>query len=240
MALDYSKWDKMVAEMSDEEEEEPRRPNVTYLGKPTSVTIGGGEQRTPGESTVARIGTLSKQEKDKQGDIKSRSISLSRNGNSFEKYCWSQDKEEVQLSVWIESGIGSKRVKVVVSKDKKRLDIKLDKNIYLSGELAYDVEVDEDYDGGVEWQLDSVESRRRIAITLKKKCPIQGATLWWSRFFKREEKVDTAKIKDRRKGSKGMKEAWEEAHKLFRAKVAKQRPTYIDDDGNVVDVDEKS
>eukprot|EP00465_Bigelowiella_longifila_P015041 CAMPEP_0185267046 /NCGR_PEP_ID=MMETSP1359-20130426/33209_1 /TAXON_ID=552665 /ORGANISM="Bigelowiella longifila, Strain CCMP242" /LENGTH=229 /DNA_ID=CAMNT_0027857217 /DNA_START=56 /DNA_END=745 /DNA_ORIENTATION=+ len=229
----------MVAEMSDDdgEEGEPRRPNVTYLGKPTSVTIGGGESR---RTSAPRIEAPSSQENGRQGDIKSTSISLSHNGNSLEKYCWSQDKEEVQLSIWIETGIGAKRVGVVVDKDNKRLDIKVDNKIYLSGELTYDVEVDEDYDGGIEWQLDSVESKRRIAITLKKKCPIQGATLWWSRCFKREEKLDTSKIKDRRKGSKGMREAWEEAHKLFRAKVAKQRPTYIDDDGNIVDVDAKS
>jgi hypothetical protein len=37
----YAKFDKLAAELSDDEDE-PRRPNVTRLAGPTRVTIGPG------------------------------------------------------------------------------------------------------------------------------------------------------------------------------------------------------
>lgn len=50
--VDYSKWQKMVSEMSDSDEDEGSRPTVTAFDKPQSVTFGG--KVTPQVTGVSR------------------------------------------------------------------------------------------------------------------------------------------------------------------------------------------
>eukprot|EP00954_Amorphochlora_amoebiformis_P027839 1388216-Amorphochlora_amoeboformis.AAC.1 len=106
MSLDYSKWDKLVADLSDEESPDRRRPQVTAFDKPSSVTIpGSGEIKVncpPSNPAPSRSQPIStKNLKPEEKAINLRGKSFSENGGEFEGYSWSQTGDEVTVSAWI-------------------------------------------------------------------------------------------------------------------------------------------
>jgi len=180
MSLDYSKWDKLVADLSDEEDEQGYKkasPQVTCFQNPTTITIPG---RSPEPSSSPPV-SMRRDIKSGEG-VGEKSSNLAKNGFECDKYCWSQDKEEVKLTVWIDPQVRAKAVRVSLDKQTMELWIQVSKTDVLSGKLAYNVEFDDDYDGGVEWQLESFGKRKCVLATFRKKSPIKSAIIWWSRY----------------------------------------------------------
>lgn len=72
-----------------------------------------------------------------------------------------------------------------------------------------------------------------MEITIKKKSPFSDATIWWSRVFENDPEIDVSTISERRVNST-FQDNWNEAHKLFKEKIAKNIKTTIelDDDTN--------
>ena len=110
------------------------------------------------------------------------------------------------------------------SDDELLLQHRLSHNVYLG---------DEDDDPSLElftpeWEIVGILGRRVLKVTLMKAMPMKGVAVWWSRLFERGEcaseigEVDTGGCEGRKirgEGGKGMKEAWEEAHRMFKEKI---------------------
>ena len=264
--VDYSKWDKFVADLSSDEEEYVKaKPRITAFDKPTAVTIGPSglpsKRKPAAPSSAPRIMAAGSGEMKGSGSGVGDLLSaFSKNGASCEGYCWSQTSDAAVLRVWVPLDVVAKRVRVrILAKPKKIKDEKsadklanatsdtkaffgedfwlsvdVDKKPVVEGQLGYPVVLDDDYDGGVDWQLETEGERRWITVDLVKKNPLKGVKIWWSRLLTGETGIDLQKISDRRKSSSQMKKNWEEAHRLFQQKVSKIKPTYLDDNGHVV------
>jgi len=249
MSLNYSKWDKFVANLSDDEDQESSssKPKVTRFNKPTSVTIskdGYREAKSSIPTSSSKSNTIGKIPKVNLMEIEETcpSIkSLSRNGSAFSTHCWSQSSEEAVVNVWVPTGTRAKKVHVSLSKGSNPLiKVAVDGKDVLTGTLAYNIVRDEDFDAGIDWQIKDYDSkRRRVILTFVKDCPIKGARIWWKMFLKGQKPISTETIEDRKPASKGNKKLWEEAHRMFRDKVSKMTPTYLDENGNVVNLDNK-
>ena len=73
--------------------------------------------------------------------------------------------------------------------------------------------------------------RRGVEITLRKYCPVPGATLWWKSLLKGGPEIDVSAIAGR--SGSGYQSAWEEALGMFKERVAerKKRGKIVVDDG---------
>eukprot|EP01084_Bolivina_argentea_P242730 407115_1 len=122
--IDYSKWDKMAAEISSSENEEDDETfssqpptNVTKLSKPSSVTIG--PQGVKIHETNSSTNPIN-QETKKQPTIKSKTVSLSslieqwtRNGGIHDfEYFWSQTADELVIRFLIPKSARAKNVQI--------------------------------------------------------------------------------------------------------------------------------
>ncbi len=63
-------------------------------------------------------------------------------------------------------------------------------------------------------------------MVFKKACPIARAVQWWSRILDGDVSIDVKSIAGRSASS--FEENWEEAMKVFKAKVANKKPIAID------------
>ena len=253
---------------SDDEKELKRgqnKPKVTTFGKPTRVTISpsgpvasspSGAAATSPSGAAARppSGPAATSSPDVAAAPASGGVAASppprkaraelddpkfyRNGSRFDAYCWSQDADQVTLSVFLPQGTQTKQISASLSptvelggsgsggadtrnESKMRLCVKLDGKAIVEGLLAYAVLIDEDADGGIDWELKGARGsgRRRWIATMRKVSPVANARIWWNRLFEQEPKIDVTQIQDRRKASKSMKSLWDDAHRMFREKV---------------------
>eukprot|EP00611_Tribonema_gayanum_P004483 TRINITY_DN1368_c0_g1_i2.p1 TRINITY_DN1368_c0_g1~~TRINITY_DN1368_c0_g1_i2.p1 ORF type:complete len:291 (-),score=72.76 TRINITY_DN1368_c0_g1_i2:1787-2659(-) len=138
--VDYSKWDKMAADMSDSEDEEGgSKPVVTAFDHPTSVTWGGGD--APEEERLAASEAAAAPQADKAlsssagtpgaddseraalTDKPARLLTLTRNGAAVQDdsgaytYFWSQSRGDVAITVVAPPGTRASEVEVKVTSD---------------------------------------------------------------------------------------------------------------------------
>eukprot|EP00611_Tribonema_gayanum_P004482 TRINITY_DN1368_c0_g1_i1.p1 TRINITY_DN1368_c0_g1~~TRINITY_DN1368_c0_g1_i1.p1 ORF type:complete len:138 (-),score=28.00 TRINITY_DN1368_c0_g1_i1:3686-4099(-) len=134
--VDYSKWDKMAADMSDSEDEEGgSKPVVTAFDHPTSVTWGGGD--APEEERLAASEAAAAPQADKAlsssagtpgaddseraalTDKPARLLTLTRNGAAVQDdsgaytYFWSQSRGDVAITVVAPPGTRASEVRSV-------------------------------------------------------------------------------------------------------------------------------
>jgi len=117
-----------------------------------------------------------------------------------------------------------------------------DNNEIISGILSNEIIKNSDDEDAIDWEILSIKPQnfilngisnftRILEITLKKKTPFSDAIIWWSKVFENEPEIDVTMIKDRQVKST-FQQNWDEAHKLFKEKIASNIKTTVDiDDG---------
>ena len=158
--------------------------------------------------------------------------------------CWSQDRYEVILRVNVPPTIRSKDVRVshkgtiqlydhrhsaTMTESSSKVQIRISvanaldgKPLVLEGTLPYPIHWPQDHDPEEEDSLDwTIETTRGseakfLCLCLYKASPMQGVTIWWKRPLEQiEETVDPPQSSNQQ----GWKDAWEEAHRMFREKI---------------------
>lgn len=263
--VDYSKWDKMAAELSDEDEGPQQvAPQVSVFDSPGGESIRIGPD---GPSVVSKaqtqmqannITTAIKGEEDtarktssSAGLVAGRSerksvvdlaTEQSLNGAICSNYSWRQDRHEVVLLVDIPVQTKGKDLVADIDQD-KILDISTkysgQNTTILRNQLRYPVEMGDSY--SLEWEIkpyarstgfdsslgvnESISSC--LELTLRKKSPIPGATIWWENVFVCEPAIDVTKIKGRQI-SNSLHDNWAEAQKQFLQKVGNREKISVD------------
>jgi len=243
--VDYKKWDKFVADVSDDESDDTGRgniPQVTKFDKEGGETIEIGKSgysvlssqhsglqstsTTPTNVTPAVINTKNE---------KTSSEMETLNGGNCGDYYWSQDRYEVRVSVPLfDSSIRGKDLTVIV--DGKFLKIIGSGDlIILEKELQFDIEKTSDEpSSGIDWEILSKKTKsdeiakRYLQLVMKKKCPIPGAFFWWKNVFVGDPEIDVTKIAGRTVASDSTMDAWKNAHDKFAASVAKREKVEVD------------
>jgi len=239
--VDYKKWDKFAADVSDDEAERDTMPLVTKFDKEGGETIEIGKngysvhtsdsKSTHVEAKPSSLVTNSKKEADSsEMDI--------LNGGYCGDYYWSQDRYEVKVLVPLhDNSIRGKDLIVHVGgKFLKVLGVK--NSILFEKELQFDIEktAHEESASGIDWEIitrkkqgDST-SNRYLQLLMKKKCPIPGAFFWWKNVFVGDPEIDVTKIAGRTTcaSNNNTVDAWKDAHDKFAAGVAKREKIEVD------------
>jgi hypothetical protein len=174
---------------------------------------------------------------------------LCENGGEASDFYWSQSRLEVIIRYKLNSNV--KASDITCHYIEKKFDDTVDFNnppklefhkkstneVILSRHLKYDIivntEAEESLESPVDWEiknlaLSSGESIRTLEITLKKRTPIAGVTLWWSCVFVGDAEIDVTKIKGRSQSTNASQAVWEEAHALFKQKISQHEALNID------------
>lgn len=178
--MNYSKWDKFVADISDSDDDEGN-VKVTNLGpKGGSVHIGP-QGATIESSSIAT--PLVQQEPEPSTKVCTQLDHLSKNGDRQNNYFWGQDRYEVVIHVEIPPSTRGADVNVSISPENAlSVVLKTTKDFVLEKKLRYPVLTDEGSDG-CDWELVTIDSRRFAKLTLTKKSPIANALIWWRSLF---------------------------------------------------------
>lgn len=230
--MDYSKWDRFVEELSDEEEESLEQPEYYDLnGKKNSMV---SKLSSPGRVTIGPNGpVIEPLEPCRNTNCKTVDNNQCSNGYSTDSYCWGQSKDEVIVRVFVPLGTKARNIKVDFDSREanKRLTIWNQTNCIFDKLLSYSVDLDPDI--GVEWEIKD----NAIELTFQKATIVKNAVHWWDSAFIGEEKLDVTKISDRKSLDSG--NLWEEAHRLFRERIATRKHVDIDDEKPDIDLDVK-
>jgi len=252
---DYSKWDQMAISDSEEEDEddemmeefdvssEPaaapvdrRKPRVTKLQGPTTVTIGGRDD-PPSTASGAK-----KEAKEAAPNLASLQQRWTENGARVgDRYMWSQTKSECLLSILVPAGTKAKDVLLALhepsdeSCQTQRLEVTAASGQQIiNSPLAYAVEKNDDEDEGLDWELKDFEPGCRVLqLAFVKKVP-PTVVLWWARVFEGEEGIETKTLTGR-SFNQDHQAVWEQAHAMFKKKVAERTITELDAEGNIVE-----
>lgn len=246
MTTDYSKWDRICADLSSDEEEKSVAPRVTKFDSPKSITI-------PTSNRNSFSGALHSNEKtsvspescfssvcvpspnpnpDGIGDEDQNIVQ--RDG-----YNWSQTRDEIKIVIPLSVGTRARDVTVSMNGAlagallSVRQEIEGISKILLQGTLHYAIQP---IDIQECWEVCTTSKGKQIEITFLKLSPVSGTVLWWSRLFSHEPPIDVSQIPARlrlqERQSKSMEnsnsacasgltfqESWQEAHRLFRERV---------------------
>ena len=253
--VDYSKWDKFAADLSDDDEQEGilrQSPRVTALEgeKGRSFVIGpSGTQLLPEppmkaitttsvSSSAAVITASSCSSSSSLSSTAAAPFELlsSRNGGITNRCTWCQDRSEVILRK--ELPISTKAGDIRVTFDPIESVLKVttqDNNIVMEGTVRYKFELNDEELCPIQWELVTITDaaaveHRVLELALKKLSPIPGAVIWWKNVFVDDPEIDVTTIPDRQvsQTSKEISGAWDEAHRLFKERVAAREPITID------------
>jgi hypothetical protein len=220
--VDYSKWEKFAAELSDDEEESTA-PTVTRLDDNERVNI------SPKGVSLETMRAASVEDAGKVPPIGKDVICGEYNVNDGETgiFLWRQDKDHVYIRIDVDASVKASEVQITYSAKYTTLAVSMRGQRCIQGPLQYDIEIDAD--GLLDWELLTTDIKY-ISLTLIKKSPLPGTTLWWSRVFKGDLEIDVSTIQGRKQTSQSFAESWSEAHRMFREKVAERTRVNIDDD----------
>ena len=241
MATDYSKWDRF--EDSDEEDAHPQQAPVVTKFDDGSKTVQIGPQGMTimdpsGSSTSSRFKLAG-------NSAQIAPLWNTINGGLTETYAWSQSREEVTLQWFISSAVTvkAKDVTIVYDADVRKLLVNLagqDQSL-LSETLLHEVEPNPGTEGEApfDWELkrkgekgpSPTEQKQQcfIELTLRKKAPFDGVTLWWASMFVGGPEIDVTAIQGRdQAAAQSSRSVWEEAHRMFQAKVATREKIVLD------------
>ena len=241
--VDYSRFDKMVQDLSDSDSDERRNVNVTKLEKPSAVTITGREDRNTASSNT--INPQAESQKESSAAQPIRSITFVKEGSKTKEelmkdgadngtFLWSQTADEVIIRVRCPNGTKAKDVNVSLTSSAQLIVI-CKGNTVLCGTLVHDVwdtdklATDEErYNKGMTWELEdsTCEACRYVVVKLFKRPPGERVKMWWRRVFKEgsEHEVDVNSISSRNKANtEAFQKVWNEAHGIFLANRARER-----------------
>ncbi|KAA8498663.1 hypothetical protein FVE85_6248 [Porphyridium purpureum] len=229
--VDYSRWDRLGALLSDEEEEPQEmkartRPRVTKFDKSTSVTFGDGAPLSVGVTDEPEKTVELAKEKCPPPDNEGRHQRVWWPHES--EYEWTQDAKKVWIRFRLPSNTRGKHVLVIVKQrgDTDHKDcyvcVKVSGSTLHEMDFPYDVEIDED--GMADWSVQTTEDGNKVVeLEVTKKVPIANAHVWWTCAGKGHSEISLDDIPERieRKGADGMRfaEAWSYAHAAFKERM---------------------
>lgn len=234
--VDYSKWNSF----GDDEEEEQTfsSPRVTTFEgeKGRSFVIGPSGVNIVKAPTSAPV-HIKTSKRELVADFQLDST----NGGVTESYTWSQTSHEAFIRKIVPSDLKASNVSVKFEPSSGYLSASDTKsNICLfEGNMSYKVEIDaDDQIGSVQWELVTVSEssvrngqkvdHRVLEITMKKVSPIPRSIIWWKNVFVGSSEIDVTAIAGRGSASKESASVWDEAHKLFREKIATRELINVD------------
>jgi hypothetical protein len=253
--MNYDKWDKMAAEISDSDDESPM---VHSFDKPQSVKIGpegtifseqvnstalalGSHGSTPTEISPSQSpdNTISHPYSSKESPIITSSSppeaspspelteDLCENGGKTSLFYWSQTKDHVCLFILLPDGTKARNVSVRV--EARHLNVKVHSKVLVDGHFKYEVKPPMEPED-LEWEvLTHTSAGRLLKVCLVKSCPIERAIFWWSCVLAGDDPIDTTAIKGRQKSDNAS--LWQAAHVAFTSKAGSRTPISILTDG---------
>jgi hypothetical protein len=246
--VDYSKWERFAADLSSDEEGTGTAPRVTTFNeKGRSITIGPTGATVVSNHPLERS-SISQPKAGKEISCESEFQLDSRNGGVTGTFTWSQDRYDVCIRKELAPEVKAGDILIHFDHIESRLIIKnkSTKEALIEGTTRYKFEVNDDDICPVNWEIVSIPdpkvdtlAHRVLEITLRKVSPIPGAVIWWKHVFVDDPEIDVTKIADRviSSTSAASASAWEEAHKMFREKIAAEhrQPIQIDLDDDSED-----
>lgn len=245
--MDYSKWDRMARDIEDDEEydeEEAPQPLVTRFddARGKSITIG-----PCGASIASTAPTAEQAPKAAPVPAAGADSSSTKNGGRTTDYSWSQSRDEVVMQM----PLAQQRARDLrVSFDSKTRLLRIThaqpggEAELLSRTLQHDIHPAETDDGTlatVDWEVrsrrpreaaDGAEEERILELTLRKKPPFPGVTVWWKAVCEGDPEIDVSKIAGRDAAKvQDTNSLWREAHELFLEKVRTNERVVVDLEG---------
>ena len=242
--VDYKKWDRFVAELSDDDEDF-RNPMVHTFDKDGGETI---EINNEGFKVKEKAPTSASAPKSIELAERNH-ITPSTNASqaklevddskviNCDSYSWSQDRHEVVISIPIEESQRGKDINVSI-KGKKIQILGSDNTVILDKVLQFDIDRNNE-DGEVDWEIISKSNspssegksklRKCIRVTLRKKSPIPGAVFWWKNVFVGDPEIDVTKIQGRNsKQGLELQDAWKDSHQKFIDSIANREKITVE------------
>ena len=239
--VDYSKWDSFGADEEDDEE--------TFQG-PRVTTFEGDKGRSfiigPSGATLVKASEnpLKKLPCNSPTEIELDST----NGGITDNFTWSQDRYDVYLRKAVQAELKASNVKIDFNIADNFLSV-CDRStgiIFFQGVLRYKFEINEQELCPIQWELVTIASKsssnkannvdqRVLEIIFKKVSPIPGSIIWWKMVFLGDPEIDVTAIAGRGTVSTEISSAWDEAHKLFREKIATRELVSVDLDEEVAE-----
>lgn len=247
--IDYSKWDAFCEEESETENLCTNTEcRFTQLHRPAQISIGpeGVSVKETLPSNPFSKSCAAREDEDNMtmgsraatdADIDSKLTS--NGGMESNSHCWSQTESTVSISFFLPSETKAKDnisfaindiecVRSGASLVRPRLKFSYKKNngeeVAVNKDFYYPLSLDSDLLEGC-WELQTVHGQRFITFQFFKESIMHGVFVWWDRCFCDDvARVDLETLKNRR-GDKGQqfKQVWEEAHELFKQRIAKRK-----------------
>lgn len=220
--MNYSKWDKFVAEQSDSDDEQAA-PSVHTVGDGQAVRLGPqGYEISDQPKAAGKSAPISARVQELVPDVDRSKWMI--NGSRGDNYYWRQDRQEVVLTVLLGSQVKGRDIRITYEPSSKLFTIQdaASNGIILSGHLKHgidtenmtvadpaqksvlafdpaDWEVKELITGTIGSQVpsSSTQQTRFIELTMRKVSPLPGAIFWWSACFTHETEIDVTKIAGR-------------------------------------------
>jgi hypothetical protein len=226
--VDYAKWDKLAASLSDDEDGGVK-PNVIQFDSAKSIDIG------PAGAAICSSSSQSLQSSKNEAVQKEGGIpNYTRNGGVTAGGCfWCQDRYEVVLRKVLPEKNKASDMLICFDHAENRLRIinKSNNVVIIDEVLRYKVETNEELgESQLDWELK--DEGKLLEVTFRKKSPFPTATLWWRNVFINDPEIDVTTIEGRSKGSIEMADAWTEAQRMFKEKIASHQKISVDIDDN--------
>ena len=216
--LDYSKWNTLADQQSDSDSDHITNEMMPNRPDPPRNEHASGPVVAPKGMASASLAPEKKMS------------THTLNGGTTDRYLWSQEKDLVTVSVFVPIRTRGRQIKLQVQS--LHILVKLQGVVLLEGKLSHEVLAGED---DVDWEVKPLDEQRSlVVITLTKKPIGPGVVLWWKSILVGDPEIDPTHIQDRAKND--YRQVWQEAHDLFREKVAELVPKEIDT--NIGDSDE--
>ena len=223
--MDYSKWDSFG-----DDDDENDSDVVSHLPHVTTFEGERGRSFVIGPSGVNLIHTSSAHPP-LQKDVP---LALNcKNGGVTSSYTWSQDRNEVRICKIVASDLKASNVKADFDASQDTLSVfEINPHsVILEGTLRYKFEIDHDGLCPIQWELvrtpvnstvcnKNTRDNRILEIVFKKVSPIPGSVIWWKNVFVGDTEIDVTAISGRGSTSKEVAAAWDEAHQLFKTRIA--------------------
>ncbi|KAG8458215.1 hypothetical protein KFE25_001507 [Diacronema lutheri] len=232
---DYNRWEEVARAMGDDEdggEEEGGEEDDIDGGMDALDDHAAADDRRPGLGSPATAPAPELRAPAAPAGVPRAPATASTHGGVTARHVWAQTKSDVIVNFIVPAGTRAKDV--TLSVERERVAILIRGSSYaLDAELAHPVVVDEDPDE-LDWELrepdGGADGCRWLRVTLAKHAPV-GVTLWWDRVLRDDAPVDVSAFAGREAGRAAQFEAnWNEAHEMFRHKVATRQKVQLDVD----------
>lgn len=246
--IDYSKWDYIEesdqSNGSDPEDMVPSCSSVARLSSPSAVCIGPGGASIVNPHVSNPFGkqfrpldsapVTDRSEDDILYDC------LTKNGaKEGESHMWSQTDDSATISFLVPLDLRSKDISgfrihevdvvrdgVALRRPRIEFSYRMPSNVAvtITNDFYYPLKLDSDLLDGC-WELKTIHNQRFLIVQVFKMSVAAGVVIWWDRCFSTDiNLLNTSTIQSRKSAqSQRFQQVWEEAHDLFRQRMAERR-----------------